>query len=465
MTIASINPATGVTVESFEEHTPAQIEQKLQLAVQAFQRHRTSSFADRTACMQRASELMLAEKQQLGRMMTEEMGKTYKSAVAEAEKCALACRHYAEHAARYLSDEVVATDAAESYVRFLPLGPVLAIMPWNFPFWQVVRFAAPALMAGNVGLLKHASNVPRCALALEDVFLRAGFAQGVFQTLLIGSRRVADVIADPRIAAVTLTGSEGAGVEVAGAAGRNLKKAVLELGGSDPFIVMPSADLEAAVNMAVVARNINNGQSCIAAKRFIVHQDVYAEFERRFVARVGALKVGDPMLDDTDIGPLATRDGVTSLVSQVERSAAAGAKVLVGGRAIEGPGNFYAPSVIAEIPEAAPVFREEVFGPVALLFRVPNIDAAIALANDSSFGLGSSVWTRDAAEQQRFINEVEAGQTFVNAMVVSDPRLPFGGIKRSGYGRELGAYGIREFVNAKSVLVNKDKALKPSQSE
>jgi succinate-semialdehyde dehydrogenase/glutarate-semialdehyde dehydrogenase len=465
MTIASINPATGVTVQQFEEHTPQQVEQKLQLAVQAFERHRQSSFAARAACMQRAGEILLAEKQRLGRMMTEEMGKTYKSAIAEAEKCGLACKHYADNAARYLSDEPVATDAAESYVRFLPIGAVLAIMPWNFPFWQVIRFAAPTLMAGNVGVLKHASNVPRCALALEELFVHAGFAPGVFQTLLVGSRRVGDIIADPRIAAVTLTGSEGAGIEVAAAAGKHLKKTVLELGGSDPFVVMPSADLEAAVKTAVVARNINNGQSCIAAKRFIVHEAIYAEFEKRFVAGIAALKVGDPMLEDTDIGPLATRDGVTTLVEQVERSVAAGAKVLVGGKAIAGPGNFFAPSVIAAIPEAAPVYRDEVFGPVALLFRVPNIDAAIQLANDSSFGLGSSVWTRDVDEEQRFIQELQAGQTFVNSMVVSDPRLPFGGIKRSGYGRELGAYGIREFVNAKSVLVHREKAAAPSHSE
>ncbi|MET0387142.1 MAG: NAD-dependent succinate-semialdehyde dehydrogenase [Polyangiales bacterium] len=464
MAIASTNPATGVTAEHFEEHTPEQVEQKLSAAVRAFEQHKKRSFAERAAWMRRAGEILRNEKQTFGRMMTEEMGKTLKSAVAEAEKCALACDHYAEHAQRYLADEKIVTDS-ESFVRFLPLGPVLAIMPWNFPFWQVIRFAAPALMAGNVGLLKHASNVPRSALALEDLFLRAGFPAGVFQTLLIGSRRVADVISDPRVLAVTLTGSEPAGVEVAGLAGRKLKKTVLELGGSDPFIVMPSADLETAVSTAVAARNINNGQSCIAAKRFIVHADVYAEFERRFVAKISALKVGDPLREDTDIGPLANKEGVQSVASQVDRSVAAGARLLVGGHPIEGPGYFYAPSVLAEIPEAAPAYREEVFGPVALLFRVPDIDAAIALANDSSFGLGSSVWTRDSREQQRFIDEVEAGQTFVNAMVASDPRLPFGGIKHSGFGRELGGYGIREFVNAKSVLINKDKALKASDSE
>lgn len=465
MTITSTNPATAQIIERFDEHTPEQVEAKLQAAMRAFRGYRRTSFAARASRMQRAAEILLAEKQHFGRMMTEEMGKTLKSAVAEAEKCALACRHYAENAEKYLRDEPVSMDDAQSYVRFLPLGAVLAVMPWNFPFWQVIRFAAPTLMAGNVGLLKHASNVPRCALALEELFLKAGFEPGVFQTLLVGSRRVAALIEDERVAAVTLTGSEPAGVEVAGLAGRKLKKSVLELGGSDPFIVMPSADIETAVKTAVVARNLNNGQSCIAAKRFIVHSAVYDEFARRLTQQVAALRVGDPMLDTTDIGPLATRDGVTSLAEQVERSVAAGAKLLTGGRALEGPGYFYTPSVLAEIPESAPVYRDEVFGPVALLFKVPSIEAAIELANDSTFGLGSSVWTRDAGEQQKFIDELEAGQTFVNAMVASDPRLPFGGIKHSGYGRELGSYGIREFVNAKSVLINGAKRAASAESE
>ena len=465
MTITSTNPATAQIIQRFDEHTPEQVEAKLQAATRAFRTYRRTSVAERATRMQRAAEILLAEKQHFGRMMTEEMGKTLKSAVAEAEKCALACRHYAEHAEKYLRDEPVSMDDAQSYVRFLPLGPVLAVMPWNFPFWQVIRFAAPTLMAGNVGLLKHASNVPRCALALEELFLKAGFEPGVFQTLLIGSRRVAPLIEDERVVAVTLTGSEPAGVEVAGLAGRKLKKSVLELGGSDPFIVMPSADIETAVKTAVVARNLNNGQSCIAAKRFIVHSAVYDEFARRLTQQVAALRVGDPMLETTDIGPLATRDGVTSLAEQVERSVAAGAKLLTGGRVLEGPGYFYTPSVLAEIPESAPVYRDEVFGPVALLFKVPSIEAAIELANDSTFGLGSSVWTRDAAEQQRFIDELEAGQTFVNAMVASDPRLPFGGIKHSGYGRELGSYGIREFVNAKSVLINGAKRAASAESE
>jgi succinate-semialdehyde dehydrogenase/glutarate-semialdehyde dehydrogenase len=465
MTMASTNPATGETLSRFEEHTPAEVEQKLEQAQRAFAQQKRASFAQRAEKMRRAAEILETEKLAYGRMMTEEMGKTLKSAVAEAEKCAFACRHYAEHAASYLQDESITTEATASYVRFLPLGAVLAIMPWNFPFWQVIRFAAPALMAGNVGLLKHASNVPRCALALEDLFTRAGFPAGSFQTLLIGSRRVAAVIEDPRIVAVTLTGSEPAGVEVAGQAGRKLKKSVLELGGSDPFIVMPSADLEAAVRTAVAARNINNGQSCIAAKRFIVHEAVYAEFEKRFVAGIAALKVGDPMLETTDIGPLATREGVKTLADQVERSVAAGAKLLAGGKALPGPGCFYAPSVLANIPESAPAYREEVFGPVALLFRVPDASAAIALANDSTFGLGSSVWTNDAAEEARFVDELEAGATFVNAMVASDPRLPFGGVKHSGFGRELGSYGIREFVNAKTVFVNRGRRVEPGHSE
>jgi succinate-semialdehyde dehydrogenase/glutarate-semialdehyde dehydrogenase len=465
MTIASKNPATGATMRTFEEHSAAQVEQKLAAAQRAFGLQKRSSLAERAQRLGKAGDILEQDKRKYGQLMAEEMGKTLKSAIAEAEKCALACKHYAEFGASYIRDEPIKTEASASYVRFLPLGPVLAVMPWNFPFWQVIRFAAPALMAGNVGLLKHASNVPRSALALEELFLRAGFPEGAFQTLLIGNAKVQAVIEDPRVVAVTLTGSEGAGIAVAGQAGHKLKKCVLELGGSDPFIVMPSAKLEDAVRTAVVARNINNGQSCIAAKRFIVHTDVYAEFERRFVEGVRALKVGDPMLPDTDIGPLATEDGRKSIASQVERSVAAGAKLLVGGKSLPGPGNFYAPTVLSEIPEAAPAFREEVFGPVALLFRARNLDHAIELANDTPFGLGSSVWTDDATEQQRFIDEIEAGQTFVNSMVVSDPRLPFGGVKTSGYGRELGSYGIREFMNAKTVFVNKGKAAEPSHSE
>ncbi len=449
----SRNPATGELVKRYDELSERELDAKLALARRAFERHRRTSFADRSKPMSRAGELLERDKRRLGALMTLEMGKTLKAAVAEAEKCAWVCRHYAEHAERYLADEVVETAARKSFVRCLPIGPVLAVMPWNFPFWQVFRFVAPGLMAGNVGLLKHASNVPQCALAIEALLREAGFDEGVFQTLLIGSGAVSGVIADPRVEAVTLTGSEGAGASVGAAAGRALKKSVLELGGSDPFIVMPSADVEKAAKTAVTARCINNGQSCIAAKRFIVHEAVYGEFEQRFVEGMRALKVGDPMADATDVGPLATPQVRDDVAAQVEASVAAGAKVLCGGARLPGPGNFYAPTALAEIPEGSPAYRDELFGPVASLFRVKGLDEAIRLANDSTFGLGSSVWTRDEAEQRRFIDELEAGQTFVNAMVASDPRLPFGGVKRSGYGRELAEVGIREFVNLKTVWV------------
>ena len=454
MTIHSIDPATGKTMQTFAETTDAQIEDKLRLAQRTFQTQKALSFEERAKHMHNAAQLLERDKNVYAQMMTEEMGKTFKSAVAEAEKCATACRYYAEHAAEFLRDEQVKTDASASYIRYLPLGPVLAVMPWNFPFWQVIRFAAPALMAGNVGLLKHASNVPRCALALEALFTQAGFAHGAFQSLLIDSKHVSKLIDDPRIRAVTLTGSEAAGISVASQAGKQLKKAVLELGGSDPFIVMPSADIAEAAKTAVTARNINNGQSCIAAKRFIIHERVYDEFERRMLDRLQQLKIGDPMREDTDIGPIATEAGRDGIADQVERSVQAGAKLLIGGKKLPGPGFYYAATALTDIPQSAPAYREEVFGPVALLFKVKTAEEAIALANDSDFGLGSSVWTRDAAERERFVNELEAGLTFVNAMVASDPRLPFGGVKRSGFGRELGSIGIREFVNIKSVVIH-----------
>jgi succinate-semialdehyde dehydrogenase/glutarate-semialdehyde dehydrogenase len=454
MPIATLNPATGETLRTFDALTAAEVDDKLQRASDAFRRHRTTSLAERAEKMARAGEILDAEKDRLARLMTTEMGKTLAAARGEAEKCAWVCRHYARHAADMLAPRTVDVGgSARGEVHFLPLGAVLAIMPWNFPFWQVFRFVAPGLMAGNVGLLKHASNVPQCALAIEDVLRRAGFEEGVFQTLLVGSEAVAGMLDDERVAAATLTGSTPAGQSVAERAGRNLKKTVLELGGSDPFIVMPSADLEAAAKTAAKARCINNGQSCIAAKRFIVHRDAADEFERRFVAAMEALRVGDPMADGTDVGPLATASIRDEVDEQVRVSVDAGARVLTGGRRMDGPGFFYPPTILADIPEDAPAYGEEVFGPVASLFRVASIDEAIALANDTPFGLGSSVWTRDEAERRRFVAEIEAGMTYVNAMVASDPRLPFGGVKQSGYGRELGVFGIHEFVNIKSVWI------------
>ncbi len=453
MTLQSINPATGELIERFDEVGDAAVEAALARAQQTFRSYRGTSFAERAGWLQRAAQILADEKDTWARLMAREMGKTYRAAVAESEKCAWACRYFAENGERFLADEAIETEADRSYVRHLPLGPVLAVMPWNFPFWQVVRFAAPALMAGNVGLLKHASNVSRCALALEEIFLRAGFPEGAFQTLLMSSARVARVIADDRVKAVTLTGSDVAGSKVAEQAGKHIKKTVMELGGSDVFIVLPSADLDAAVRTAVIARNINNGQSCIAAKRFIVHARVYDEFERRMVEGLERLKVGDPMDPDTDVGPLATAQIMETVERQVEESVRAGARLLTGGKRLDRPGNFYPVSALAQIPRDAPAYREEVFGPVALLFKVRDLDEAIELANDSDYGLGSSVWTNDAAERRRCIDELEAGTTFVNAMVASDPRLPFGGVKRSGYGRELARHGIREFVNVKSVSV------------
>ena len=453
MAIASINPATGERLRTFEPLTDAQIDEKLQRAADTFRTYRHTSFAERGRMITRAAEILETEKESFGRLMTTEMGKPLRAAIEEALKCAWACRYYAEHAERFLSDEEVATNAARSYVHYQPLGPVLAVMPWNFPFWQVFRFAAPALMAGNVALLKHASNVPQCALAIEELVRRAGFPEGAFQTLLIGSDQVERVIDDPRVVAVTLTGSTSAGSHVARAAGRRVKKTVLELGGSDPFIVMPSADLDAAINTAVRARTINNGQSCIAAKRFIIAEAIADEFERRFVRAMEALTVGDPLDEATDIGPLATADILATLDEQVRKTLAAGARLLTGGRRLDRPGNYYLPTVLADIPEHAPAYHEELFGPVAALFRVRDIDEAIRLANATPFGLGASAWTNDAVERARFIDEIEAGLVFINGMVASDPRLPFGGVKQSGYGRELSGYGIREFVNIKTVWI------------
>ena len=453
MSIRSVNPATGEIIKSFEPLSEAQIDEKLQRAADTFLNYRRTTFAARQTMMMRAAEILESEKDNFARLMTMEMGKPITAAIGEAEKCAWVCRYYAETAKQHLTDTLVETNAKKSFVRFQPLGPVLAVMPWNFPFWQVFRFAAPALMAGNVGLLKHASNVPQCALAIADVFRRAGFPEGVLQTLLVGSEAVPRILQDCRVVAATLTGSEPAGRSVASIAGKQIKKTVLELGGSDPFIVMPSAKLHEAVTTAVKARTINNGQSCIAAKRFIVAADIYEEFERAFVEMMKALRVGDPLDESTDIGPLATEQILKDLDEQVKTSVAAGALMLTGGKKLDRPGNFYPPTVLANIPPGSPASCEEVFGPVALLFRVNNIDEATKLANATTFGLGASAWTNDQQEQERFIEEIEAGCVFINGMVASDPRLPFGGIKNSGYGRELGEFGIREFVNIKTVSI------------
>jgi len=465
MSISSINPATEKTLRTFEPFSTARVNESLDRSVAAFRRHRFTSFAERASCMRKAAEILDAECRELGRLMTLEMGKPIKAAVAEAEKCATACRYYADNAERFLADQPVQMEGGESWVAFQPLGVVLAIMPWNFPFWQVFRFAAPALMAGNVGVLKHASNVPQCALAIEDIFRRAGFTDGAFQTLLVGSEAVEGIIADGRVAAVTLTGSEGAGRSVATAAGKNLKKAVLELGGSDPFVVMPSADLETAIATAVTARMINNGQSCIAAKRFIIHEKIYDDFLKKFVAGVSAVRIGDPMDEKTELGPLATaaiRDG---LDDQVKKSVAAGARLATGGNKLDREGFYYAPTVLTDIPSGSPAARDELFGPVASVFKAKDVTDAIRIANGTTFGLGASAWTRDQRERDQLIAEIESGLLFINGMVVSDARLPFGGVKNSGFGRELGEFGIREFVNIKSVRAMATQKAKGAATE
>ena len=453
MAIATINPATGEVVKKFDALTDAQVDEKISKAAKTFRSFRKTSFADRSRWMTRAAEIIEAEKEALGSLMTLEMGKTLGSAIAEAEKCAGTCRYYAQHAEKFMADEIIQTAASKSYIHYQPLGIVLAVMPWNYPFWQVFRFIAPGLMAGNVGLLKHASNVPQCALKIEDVLLRAGFPDGVFQTLLIGAAQVDRILNDPRVAAATLTGSEQAGIQVGVSAAKRIKKVVLELGGSDPFLIMPSANFEEAAATAVKARVLNNGQSCIAAKRFIVHEQIADQFEKEFIRRMEALKLGDPFDAKTDVGPLATADAVKDLQTDVQKTVDAGAKLLTGGKPVSGPGNFYPPTVLTNIPKESPAYREEFFGPVASIFRVKSIDEALAIANDSRFGLGASAWTNDPSERERFINDLEAGMVFINQMVASDPRVPFGGVKASGHGRELGPYGIREFTNAKTVWI------------
>ncbi|MBV9164462.1 MAG: NAD-dependent succinate-semialdehyde dehydrogenase [Pseudonocardiales bacterium] len=453
MVIATTNPATGEEVRRFEALTAAELDRKLALAAEAFGGYRRTTFAQRSDWLRRAGEIFTDEVDALGRLATLEVGKTLVSSLTEIRKCAAGCRYFAEHAEAMLADQTWPVDGAEVYTRYEPLGTVLAIMPWNFPYWQVVRFAAPALMAGNVGLLKHASSVPQVALAIEDVFHRAGFPDGVFQTLLIGSDAVAGVINDDRVRAVTLTGSELAGRQVAAAAGRNIKTSVLELGGSDAFIVMPSADLDNAVANAVTSRTLNNGQSCINAKRFIVHADIAEEFERRLVQRMQALTVGEPMDEQTDVGPLSSAEAVATIDRQVRDTVAAGGRLLTGGKPLGTPGSFYPPTVIADVPDGSPGHREEFFGPVALLWRARDIDEAIRIANDSTFGLGGSAWTRDRAEQQRFVTEVETGMMYINKFTESTPQVPFGGVKNSGYGRELAQFGPRSFVNAKTVWI------------
>jgi len=453
MAIATVNPATGQLLKSFEETPDREVEEKIRRAVDAVPKFRRLSFAERASMMSKAASILESEKNELAALMTTEMGKTLRSAVDEAVKCAWACRYYAENAEKFLADEVVETPAKKSFIRYEPLGVILVVMPWNYPFWQVFRFIAPGLMGGNVGLLKHASIVPQCALKIEDVLCRAGFPEGAFQTLLIGSAKVDRLLDDPRIAAATLTGSEEAGIQVGIGAAKRVKKVVLELGGSDPFIVMPSANLDEAVTTGVKARTLNNGQSCIAAKRFIVAEEIADVFEEKFVAAMKSLRLGDPFDATTDVGPLATADAVKSLHADVQKTVKAGARVLTGGKPADRPGSFYLPTVLADVPENSPAYCEELFGPVAALFRAKDIENAIRLANTTRFGLGASAWTNDAREQERFISELEAGMVFINQLVASDPRVPFGGVKRSGHGRELSAYGIREFMNIKTVWV------------
>ncbi|HEX8139656.1 MAG TPA: NAD-dependent succinate-semialdehyde dehydrogenase [Pyrinomonadaceae bacterium] len=462
--IATINPATGELLRSFEPLSSQEVEEKLGLAAETFRTYRRTSFGERRRLLLRVAAMLEDGRDSFSRLITTEMGKPLQAARREIEKCVRGCRYYAEAAAGVLADEQVQTGAHMSYVRYEPLGPILAVMPWNFPFWQVMRVAAPALMAGNVILLKHASNVPQCALMVEELLRRAGFPAGAFQTLLVPSQVVERLVVDERVAAVTLTGSEVAGSRVAACAGEHIKKSALELGGSDPFIVMPSADLERAVHVGVQARTVNSGQSCIAAKRFIIAEEIYPEFERRFLAGMESLRVGDPLDETTDIGPLATEQVLRDLEAQVQSLLSAGARLILRGGRLARPGFYYAPSVLAEIPHNAWAAREELFGPVAMLWRVRDIEEAIGLANDTTFGLSASVWTNDEEERDRFIEEIEAGSVYVNGRAASDVRLPFGGVKRSGYGRELGPHGLRELVNVKTIWVEDWRPRRPASA-
>lgn len=453
MAIQTRNPATGEVLKTFEAHTDAQVDLAITKSTAAHHELRKWSFEKRSEHMRKAAQIMRDETKALGKIMTTEMGKTLKAAIAEVNKCALATDYYADTAEQHLADDIVITDAAKSYRKYLPLGPVLAVMPWNYPLWQVVRFAAPALMAGNTGLLKHASNVPQCALYIEDIFLRAGFPDGAFQTLLIGGTKVERVLRDPRVRAATLTGSEPAGASVASICGEEIKPTLLELGGSDAFIIMPSADLEKAVTAGTLGRTQNNGQSCIAAKRFLVHADIYDEVKQRLRAKFEALIIGDPMKDDTDIGPLVNQEALATVSEQVENALNDGAVRVCGAEAIDGAGYFYRPGILENIPKSSRSYHEEIFAPVALLFKIESLDEAIEIANSSPFGLGSVIFTHNKAEQEQAIIDLEAGATFVNAMTSSNPHLPFGGVKRSGYGRELAAEGIRTFCNIKTVYI------------
>ncbi|MBX8465745.1 NAD-dependent succinate-semialdehyde dehydrogenase [Deinococcus sp. RIT780] len=461
----SVNPATGETFATYEDHTTEQVQAAVAAAHAAYGTYRRTSFEQRSEWMNAAADILERRVDELALLATREMGKTLEAARQEVLKCASACRYYAEHAGAFLASEPVKTGADEAFVTYQPLGVVLAVMPWNFPYWQAFRFIAPTLMAGNTGLLKHASNVPGCALAIEDVLREAGFPAGVFTTLLIGSRDVEAVLKDPRVTAVSLTGSEGAGRAVSATAGGELKPAVMELGGSDPFIVMPSADIELAAKTAVTARTINNGQSCIAAKRFIVHADVYDAFTDAFVAGLSALKVGNPELEGTDVGPLATPQIREDIHAQVQDAVSKGARVRTGGQVPDGAGNYYPVTALDGLTPDMDVWTQETFGPVALIFRVDSLDGAVELANSTSFGLGSSAWTNDPAERGRFIADLEAGSVFINSMVASDPRLPFGGVKNSGFGRELGRHGILQFVNVKSVSIGAPEGAHHSKTE
>jgi succinate-semialdehyde dehydrogenase/glutarate-semialdehyde dehydrogenase len=454
MAIESINPANGKLLRRFDPLTEESLRQKIALAAEAFRSYALVPLDHRSLCMRKLAALLEHETEDLATLITQEMGKPLEAARYEIRKCADACWYYADHAARMLASESIPTEDNHSYVRWDPLGVILAVMPWNFPFWQVFRFLAPALMAGNVALLKHAPNVPQCAIAIESLVRRAGFPRGAFQNLLLDVHQVEKVLGDERIAAVTVTGSETAGRAIGAQAGWLIKKSVLELGGSDPFIVMPSADLDLAVETAVRSRCVNSGQSCIAAKRFIIADEIYDVFESRFVATMESMRVGDPMKEDTQIGPLATARAADHLEEQVKAATRAGARILTGGERMLGEGNYFEPTVLAGVPRTAAVYREELFGPVAMLFRVQDLNEAIEVANDTPFGLSASAWTRDPAEQQRLVSELQCGGVFLNAMVASDPRLPFGGIKHSGYGRELSAAGMREFLNAKTVVIS-----------